>query len=59
MEFTSIGAEQRCQTRGQPVQLIQRLTDIPTMKLGLAGTVSSTAPLHDCQSLRLPCKSAE
>jgi hypothetical protein len=53
MEYTSIGAEQRCHTPGQPIQLIQRLTDIPTRKRGLAGTVSSTAPFNDCQSLRL------
>jgi len=53
MEFTSTGGEQLCQTQGQPVQLIQRLTDIPTKKRGLAGTVSSTAPFNDCQSLRL------
>jgi hypothetical protein len=53
MEFTSIGAEQRCQTRGQSVQLTQRLTDIPAMKRGLAGTVSvsATAPFNACQSL--------
>jgi hypothetical protein len=53
MEFTCTGAEQRCQTQGQPVQLIQRLTDIPTKKRGLAGTVSSTALFNECQSLRL------
>jgi hypothetical protein len=52
MEFTSIDAEQRCQTQGQPVQLIHRFTDIPAKKRGLAGTASS-APIDDCQSLRL------